>query len=145
MDVLNTEEAIRLGVIVAGPVLSVVGVFFAVSISASPYHNIVGKAIAFPLAPIVGLVLGADLAPRLLDDWGNWGVAMLFGHGFFYTWAVTAALTHDDSIHNFGNFASWAGPRIKRFIDKQKGGGAKPKTRIKLEDPVAVPEDRERK
>lgn len=133
---MDTDEAIRLGMILSGPILSVVGGFFAVSISASPYHTIGGKALAWPLAPIVGLVLGARLADSLLPNWeSGWAVAIMFGHGFFYCWAAIAALTHDDAFHNFSKFGEWAGPRIKRFLRNRKGRNGKRKPRIRLDEP----------
>ena len=132
MSIIDTEAAIRLGAIAAGPMLAVVGCFFAVSVTASPYHNIAAKAVGWAFAPTIGLLVGAQMTRELLPGWGNWGVAMLFGHGFFYTWAAAAALFHDDAFENYRRFAGWAGPACKKAWRTLRRG--KPRPRVRLDD-----------
>ncbi len=116
---MSAAEALRLGFIVAGPTLSVAGLFFALSISASPYHNIIGKALAWPLSPIAGLLSGAYCGGALLPDWGNWGVVWFFGPGFFLVWMVFGTLAHDDLTHLYAEGAKKLWPVIVRKLKEK--------------------------
>ncbi len=121
---MTTDEALRLGFIVAGPILSVAGLFFAIAISASPYHNLVGKALAWPLSPMAGLVSGAHYGGTLLPGWEAWGVAWFYGPGFFAVWMIAGALTHDDVTHVYGVGFKRLSSLIARRLRERSTGAA---------------------
>lgn len=113
---MSSAEAWLYGWIAAGPLLTFAGAFFALAICMSEYHNIVGKAFALPLSPIIGMQSGAYWGSELLPDWGYWGVAWFFGPGFFAVWALVGFLTHDDAIHIYIQSVRSVAPKVLRTI-----------------------------
>jgi len=122
---MTPHEAIEYGVILSGPILSIAGLAFAIGISASPHQHLIGKALAWPLSPIAGLLSGAIFGNALLPDWGNWGVAWMFGPGFFLTWMLAGLIAHDESIYLAGKAFSRLVPLIVRFIRDESTQGSK--------------------
>ncbi|MEO1243772.1 MAG: hypothetical protein AAFX54_17830 [Pseudomonadota bacterium] len=117
---MTTDEAISLGIIIGGPLLSIAGVFFAVAISANQHINGAVKGVAWALSPIAGLVAGSRLAAEYVPGLGEWGVALMFGHGFFYTWIAAAVVGHDDTKDNAGKLFKWAAPIIRKIRAQQR-------------------------
>lgn len=118
---MTSSEAFEYGIIASGPFLLFSGLFFALSITASPYHHLLGKAIAWPTSPIVGLVFGAYLAGKFLPEWSDWiGVAWFFGVGHFVSWMIIGLLSHDDLTHNYGDWCNALKDALVRRIKRQK-------------------------
>ncbi|MBL4806482.1 MAG: hypothetical protein JKY31_04245 [Rhodobacteraceae bacterium] len=118
---MTPEQALEYGLIAAGPILLFVGGFFALAISASPFYHLLGKAVAWPLSPVVGLVLGAYLGNAYLPNWEDWGVAWFFGVGFFLTWMIFGLLSHDDLTHHYGDWMRSLGKALSRKFQRRVG------------------------
>ncbi|MEM8772985.1 MAG: hypothetical protein AAGD92_15160 [Pseudomonadota bacterium] len=117
---MSTDEAIRIGLILSGPMLSIVGAFFAVSVSSNEHVNGVVKGIAWVIAPLAGLLLGNAMAAELLPGLGRVGAAIMFGHGWFLVFIAAAAIGHDDSKENYISFIRWVWPKLQKAFRRKK-------------------------
>ena len=125
------EDAVINGFIIAGPILCLVAVFFALSISASPFYSMLGKAVAWPISPVAGLISGEYFAEWLLPSWGDWGVAWFFGPGFFLVWMVIGILAHEDVTHLYGDWARKLWYIAHRKLNEQQALRADRRARYK--------------
>lgn len=121
---MTSEQALEYGFIAAGPVLMIASGFFALAISASPFHHLLGKALAWPLSPIVGLLVGSYFGNVFLPDWNEWGVAWFFGVGFFFTWMVIGIFSHDDLTHHYGGWLKQLGKALSAKLKRRTQGMA---------------------
>lgn len=136
---MTTTEALDIGIFALGLILLVAGGFFSLAITVSQFHSMIGKALAWPLAPIVGLILGAHLGNIYLPDWNaGWRTAWFFGPGYFLVWMLVGICAHENlTIHYIPLLKKlfvWLGAIIKSRTTPRSPSGSPIRARAARRD-----------
>jgi len=118
---ITIAQAFSWGLTISGPLATLVGIGFALSITANEHINIVPKISAWLLAPVFGLLLGSLFASAIAPSWGLFGVAWFFGIGWTLTFMFAAICGHDDTLYLLGRF--WTEtlfPYLKRLSRRRR-------------------------
>ncbi len=124
---MTTIEALEIGIFALGPILLLAGIFFALAITASQHHHMLGKALGWPASVIAGLVWGAHLGSVYLPDWQEWSVVWFFGVGWFAIWMLVGIFSHSDLTYHYWplitRFFKWLSSKIKALTGKTAPSG----------------------
>ena len=110
----------EMGFVLSSVPMTLAGLCFAVSLSASPFIATIGKALGWPVSIILGYVGAVQWGGDLLPAWAPWArQALMFGPGFFFTWMVIAIVFHEDTIVHELEIGRWLFRRIQAFAKKR--------------------------
>lgn len=116
---LSTHET---GFVLASPVLTIAGLFFAVAISASAFHALFGKAIGWPLSIMLGYQGGVHWGEMFFPSWPEAvSAALMFGPGFFGTWCVIGIVFQEEMLLSLKNISSFVGKRLFAAYQARRG------------------------
>lgn len=89
----NPYEAFRIGAVIGGPLCLLASFAFALGLSASPTHNLVGKGLGWLCFAPAAVLVGYYLGPVLLPDSPLAGMICGAGYGAMLNWLLVGVFS----------------------------------------------------